>query len=1162
VKRSLTAGGTYTVIANPSAASYDDLTVVNGTAYYYKVSALNTAGESANSNQVSGTPALVPTTTALVSSPDGTGPYGTAVTFTATVTGAGSASGTVTFRDGSTVLGTDILSAGTATLVTSALAAANHSITATYGGDATFAASLSAPTAYVVTPVSLAITGVTPANKIYDGTATATLTGGTLSGGVIGGETVTVIPGSGTFASENAGTWAVTASGYALGGVHAGNYALPAQPAVPNAAITPRPVQLAGTRAYDATALAVAAALTISNNVGGDDLTLTGTASLASKDAGTRAILPPSARVQSITGSTGASANAALTANLAASPVAGNTLIAVISTRGSASGRVLSIGQTGVANWAKASGAEGVNTTASNSSTTEIWFASNVPAVAGTTVTITLAAPLFASAVIAEYEGVLNLSPLDKTASSSGNSSAASTGATATTTQATELWIGGIGLNSSTPTLGTPLNGFTSIASAQSTGSVADSNARVHAMEKISNAAGIASSGGTITGATGGAITQRGSATTGTTTGTTLTINKPAGVIAGDVMLATVAQLGNNSADPALAGWTLVDGRSLEGTNARRGAVLYRVADGSEGSSFAFTLGSGVSSAVGDIIAFAGVNATGGFKADGTAGGPFDVDPGTISVSVSSMTVTATAIVTSSANAAVVMLGMAAYTAPTWDSASWSTASAGSLTELFDHQGSEASVGGAWLIKSSAGSTGAGSATLSASQRNGGLLVALRPATAAPRWSGAIATFRAVATGSLALNGSASPNYMLTGLTGAVEITPTALTITADNQGKIHGQTLAFGSGATQFTSSALQSGETIGSVTLTCAGGDPAAGVAAYPITPSAAIGGSFSATNYAIDYVSGVLTVSPAATTTMLTTSGSPLPYGIPVTLTATVVPAPGGGTVQFHDNAVALGSPVPLSGGQAQLVTGSLAAGSHSITATYSGSANHTGSTAAAMTQTVEKATPAITTPPSATEITSGQTLASSTLSGGAASVPGTFAFTAPATAPPVGTAAQSVTFTPADADNYQTATTSVSVTVNPAQTPFEAWAADPAQGLISGVNDGPLDDPDHDGFSNLVEFVLGGTAMLSSQAIQPKLTHPGGNWVFSYDRTHLSKSATIQVVEYGSGLTGWTPLAIPADSAGAVTITPGASSDHVQVSVPPQSANGFVRLKVSQ
>ncbi len=103
----------------------------------------------------------------------------------------------------------------------------------------------------------------------------------------------------------------------------------------------------------------------------------------------------------------------------------------------------------------------------------------------------------------------------------------------------------------------------------------------------------------------------------------------------------------------------LVDGKDLGGSTARRGAVLYRVADGSEGANFAFTLGSGVTSAVGDIVAFSGVNATGGFKADGTAGGPFDVDPGAISLA-NSATVNATSITTNSANAAVVMLGMAA----------------------------------------------------------------------------------------------------------------------------------------------------------------------------------------------------------------------------------------------------------------------------------------------------------------------------------------------------------------------------------------------------------------------------------------------------------------------------------------------------------------------
>ena len=74
------------------------------------------------------------------------------------------------------------------------------------------------------------------------------------------------------------------------------------------------------------------------------------------------------------------------------------------------------------------------------------------------------------------------------------------------------------------------------------------------------------------------------------------------------------------------------------------------------------------------------------------------------------------------------------------------------------------------------------------------------------------------------------------------------------------------------------------------------------------------------------------------------------------------------------------------------------------------------------------PTITTAPTSSAITYGQTLASSTLSGGAASVPGTFTFTTSSTAPNAGTASQSVTFTPEDATNYISITIAVNVTVN--------------------------------------------------------------------------------------------------------------------------------------
>src|SRR5260221_13995705 len=57
IKRSLTSGGSYTVIAtNITAATYVDGGLTNGTSYYYVVSAINGAGQSSNSAQVSARP--------------------------------------------------------------------------------------------------------------------------------------------------------------------------------------------------------------------------------------------------------------------------------------------------------------------------------------------------------------------------------------------------------------------------------------------------------------------------------------------------------------------------------------------------------------------------------------------------------------------------------------------------------------------------------------------------------------------------------------------------------------------------------------------------------------------------------------------------------------------------------------------------------------------------------------------------------------------------------------------------------------------------------------------------------------------------------------------------------------------------------------------------
>jgi len=83
--------------------------------------------------------------------------FGSAVSFTATVTSSATSipTGTVTFQDGAATLGTGMLSGGNATLATSALVGGVHSITAIYGGDANFANSTSPALTQTVADFSL-----------------------------------------------------------------------------------------------------------------------------------------------------------------------------------------------------------------------------------------------------------------------------------------------------------------------------------------------------------------------------------------------------------------------------------------------------------------------------------------------------------------------------------------------------------------------------------------------------------------------------------------------------------------------------------------------------------------------------------------------------------------------------------------------------------------------------------------------------------------------------------------------------------------------------------------------------------------------------------------------------------------------------------------------
>ncbi len=107
------------------------------------------------------------------------------------------------------------------------------------------------------------------------------------------------------------------------------------------------------------------------------------------------------------------------------------------------------------------------------------------------------------------------------------------------------------------------------------------------------------------------------------------------------------------------------------------------------------------------------------------------------------------------------------------------------------------------------------------------------------------------------------------------------------------------------------------------------------------------------------------------------------------------------------------------------------------------------------TVTPQVPLLQTPPTAQNITNGQALSASVLSGGSvtnaagAAVAGTFAFTTPGATPGVGTANQSVTFTPTDTVNYSPITFNVSVTVVSAGSPLSSikFTAKP---VVSGTS----------------------------------------------------------------------------------------------------------------
>jgi hypothetical protein len=170
---------------------------------------------------------------------------------------------------------------------------------------------------------------------------------------------------------------------------------------------------------------------------------------------------------------------------------------------------------------------------------------------------------------------------------------------------------------------------------------------------------------------------------------------------------------------------------------------------------------------------------------------------------------------------------------------------------------------------------------------------------------------------------TAGGNYNLSYVGANFTIAARAITIKANNQTKVYGNTLTFNGTAYTITAGSLAPGDSA-TVTLTSSGAAASATVAGSPylITASSAVFTSGLATNYNITYQTGLLTVTPRDANvayigqTTFVTSGSSSTTA-QVTLSASVADTDGSGgnisnaTVTFTDITAGGGGKVLASG-----------------------------------------------------------------------------------------------------------------------------------------------------------------------------------------------------------------------------------------------------------
>jgi parallel beta-helix repeat protein len=214
--------------------------------------------------------------------------------------------------------------------------------------------------------------------------------------------------------------------------------------------------------------------------------------------------------------------------------------------------------------------------------------------------------------------------------------------------------------------------------------------------------------------------------------------------------------------------------------------------------------------------------------------------------------------------------------------------------------------------------------------------------------------------------GKVTANVLYEPWTGETVLSVTPSTGTYGGTVSLSATLTSGGTGVSGKTISFTLSGSAVGSAITNGSGVATLTGVRLAGIgagTHTGYIGASFAGdTGYSASSGTADLTVNQATTSLSLRSSRDTSTFGqwvtFSVTVKSTVIPRPGipTGTVNFMDGATVLGPPVTLnSSGKAAFRISSLDAGTHSITASYSGDTNFAASTSAALPQVVQQRQP---------------------------------------------------------------------------------------------------------------------------------------------------------------------------------------------------------------